>query len=99
MPRTKALPFSRVRERARDPGEKQRPYRKQQQRMRDASVPSDNQQLVAGKEVAEYVRIREDRAEHERPGEDPGCGSSDARQTCPRRGRRLFRSGRQRCHE
>ncbi len=27
----------------------------------------------AGKEVAEYVRIREDRAEHERPGEDPAA--------------------------
>ncbi len=41
--------------------------------MSDASVPSDNQQLIAGKEVAEYVRIREDRAEHERPGEDPAA--------------------------
>jgi len=45
------FPFSPVRKRARDTGEKQRPYRKHQQRMRDASVPSNDQQLIAGKEV------------------------------------------------
>ena len=38
--------------------------------MCDASVPGDDQQSVTGKEVSEDVGIWEDRAEHERPGDD-----------------------------
>src|SRR5260370_15920546 len=38
--------------------------------MRDASMQSENQQLVTRNEVPEDIGIREDRADHERPSED-----------------------------
>jgi hypothetical protein len=41
--------------------------------MRDAPVPSQNQHRIVGKPVAKNVRIRKDRAEHHRPGDDAGA--------------------------
>jgi hypothetical protein len=38
--------------------------------MRDAAVPGDDQQIIAGQHVAKHVRVRKNRAKHGGPGHD-----------------------------
>src|SRR5260370_332980 len=49
---------------------KQRPKRKHDQRMRDAAMPGDHQEFIVRENVPDYIEIRKNRAEHERPRDD-----------------------------
>src|SRR5581483_5185172 len=63
-------PIAPAREAAGNGRKEQSPDRKTHERMRDAAMPGDHQQFVAGNKVAEDVAVREDGAQHQGPGDD-----------------------------
>ncbi len=65
------VPFESAREQARETRERQRKERETNERVCDAAMPSDDQQLIVREYLAQNVRIGKNCAEHQRPSDDP----------------------------
>src|SRR5207247_1505232 len=69
----RALPFELAGHRLRQPRESERKCRQAEEGMRDAAMPGENEQIVAGDDVANNVRIRKNRPKRCGCGDDAGC--------------------------
>ena len=48
--------------------------------MRDAAMPSEQKQVVVRKKITKHIRVRENGAEHQRPGDDAPLIDGDGRE-------------------
>src|SRR6266446_7536216 len=64
------VPFAPAHEPSGQCRERQGENRHADERMRDAAVPGENEEIVVREKVAEDVGVREDRTEHQRPRDD-----------------------------